>query len=68
MEQEDNDMASSSKVVDSKRPDSKDPDPDDVDPDSDPLEGREDSIKWIKKQITKQVGTFSVLSHYFQTN
>ncbi|KAG1843342.1 hypothetical protein DFJ58DRAFT_731631 [Suillus subalutaceus] len=51
-------MASSSKVVDSKRPNSKDPDPDDMDQDSDPLEGREDSMKWIKKQITKQVAMF----------
>ncbi|KAG1902465.1 uncharacterized protein F5891DRAFT_1186586 [Suillus fuscotomentosus] len=57
MEQED-DVASSSKVVDSKQPDSKDPDPDDLDLGSDPLEGREDSIKWIKKQITKQVAKF----------
>jgi hypothetical protein len=61
-------MASSSKVVNSKRPGSKDPDPDDMDPGSDPLEGREDSIKWIKKQITKQVGTFSVHSNHIQTN
>ncbi|KAG2028587.1 hypothetical protein BDR03DRAFT_1019604, partial [Suillus americanus] len=58
MDQEDTDMASSSKVVNSKRPGSKDPDPDDMDPGSDPLEGREDSIKWIKKQITKQVAKF----------